>query len=355
MNNFDKILNHINNYFLSKNINFKIFEFGSDVNFNNDQLLKNFFQGNHLPFKYSFSWIEYLNEYFTEKNKNSLSLFVYFIKKNQVIGYWPITILNVGDKFSLSTFGYPVYEPYFISSHEDMYLIERCAKLLINLKELDYFNKINVTSCLYSNSSLNRSWDVPLSLASVFNYDVYDLDIDLTLELSEIKSYFRKSYKSIINKTNKNLTQVIYDSNNISVESWMEIKNLHKNVAGKKTRSDKTWDLQYQMIKSGRAFSTAIYDNKTLIAASLFGISKFDAFYFIGVYNRDMEHLNLGHHSLYLAITKSKQLNLNTFNLGTLSIPSIYNQLTEKELSIEHFKKGFASQYKKISTFGLVS
>jgi FemAB family protein len=354
MNNIDKLSEFIHELFSKSRLEFEFHKLSIDRGPAYYNCYKNFFSNKKITFRYSLFWLEYLNSYFSEKNVNSLSSLYVFISKGEVIGYWPLTISYDDDGFSLTTFGYSIFEPFFTNPLENKFLIEKCAILLLDIKKSNLFSRIDVLSNLYSGSPLNKFWDVLLSQGSIYQYFSYDLDIDLTLDLSEIKSCFRKSYKSIVNRNYENLTYVIYDSKNITIDYWLEIKNLHHHVSGRQTRSDNTWNLQYEMIRKGYAFSTAIYNNKKIIGAALFGVSKLDAYYFIGAYERDMSNLNLGHQSIYMAIKKSKEMNVKKLNLGSLSVPSIYNKLSDKELAIEQFKKGFATSFNGITTFGLI-
>jgi FemAB family protein len=354
MSNIDKLSEFINKLFTKSQLEFEFHNFSIDKDHSYNNAYKKFFSNKKVAFRYSLSWLEYLNSYFSEKNVNSLSTLYFFLREGEVIGYWPLTISYDDNRFSLTTFGFSIYEPFFTNPLENRFLIEKCAILLLDLKKTNLFSRIDVYSDLYSGSPLNKYWDVLISQSSIYQYLSYDLDIDLSLDLSEIKSYFRKSYKSIVNKKYENLTYVIYDSKNITIDYWLEIKNLHHHVSGRQTRSDNTWNLQYKMIKKGHAFSTAIYNNKQIIGAALFGVSDFDAYYFVGVYERDMSNLNLGHQSIYMAIKKSKEINIKKLNLGSLSVPSLYNKLSDKELAIEKFKKGFATSFNQITTFGLI-
>lgn len=96
----------------------------------------------------------------------------------------------------------------------------------------------------------------------------YDLFIDLSYQLAQIKSGFRKSYKSLINSGLRMWNVSVLAQANISV--WEEFHALHVQVADKETRCAKSWDVQHQAIIEGDAFLVILRDHEGIMVGAGF-------------------------------------------------------------------------------------
>ena len=76
------------------------------------------------------------------------------------------------------------------------------------------------------------------------------------LDFQEIKKQVRKSYKQFSNNKFKDVEIREYDKN-IDEKTWLDFKRLHIKVAGRQTRSDKTWNIQYKNLKENSSFFIA--------------------------------------------------------------------------------------------------
>lgn len=171
----------------------------------------------------------------------------------------------------------------------------------------------------------------------------YDLFVDLSMEISYIKSGFRKSYRSLINKGLKIWNVEVL--NCVDQNIWNEFKELHLRVAGKITRSESTWDLHLSYIGMGKAFLVYLRDlNGNLVGGGYFLYSRTECFYSVGVYDRSLFSEPLGHVVQYVAIVEMKKLNISWYKLGVRNSPYCIPKPNEKEISISKFKEGFASQ-----------
>jgi hypothetical protein len=149
--------------------------------------------------------------------------------------------------------------------------------------------------------------------------------IDLTLD--GLKKDVRKSYRSIINKVDG----IVF------VPTVYHLKELHRKVAGRSTRSDKTWDIQQQMIECGEAFVVELYKDGTLISAALFYKNKYCCYYACAA---SLPRAN-SHSIIWAAIEFCKEEGLKRFELGEKL------EGTEKEKNISKFKSGFGGHLEK--------
>jgi lipid II:glycine glycyltransferase (peptidoglycan interpeptide bridge formation enzyme) len=65
----------------------------------------------------------------------------------------------------------------------------------------------------------------------------------------------------------------------------------------------------------------------------------------VGVYDRKLFELPLGHLVQYSAIKEMKRRGLRWYKLGSMALPHLKSDLSEKEISISHFKEGFATHF----------
>jgi FemAB family protein len=172
----------------------------------------------------------------------------------------------------------------------------------------------------------------------------HDLFVDLRLPLENIWSSLRKSYKSLINSGSKIWINSIQKSGNEDI--WEEFELLHREAAGRRTRSKKTWDIQHEAVASGQAFLVYLRDkNKRMVGGGFFHTSKIEGVYAVGAYNRSLFANPIGHIVQWEAIMEMKRRGLLWYKIGTASYSGDCPEPTEKERSISHFKEGFATHH----------
>ena len=165
--------------------------------------------------------------------------------------------------------------------------------------------------------------------------------IDLSQTPEAIRMSFRNSYKPLINWGKKNITVEIFDSKNNDRDKFMQFKSFHIEVAGRQTRSDETWELQYDAISKGDAYLVLGYFQAKLVTAVYVIFGKAWAYYGVGVNDRELmaENLPIAHYSMMVAINKAKDMGLKFFDMGSISVV----EGEEKLNAIAKFKKGFSN------------
>ena len=94
-------------------------------------------------------------------------------------------------------------------------------------------------------------------------------------------------------------------------------KELHFISAGRKTRSDLSWDIQYKMILNNNAFIvTAVNQNDEIIGCAFVDIGNKLARYGLGAYNRDLFNLPIGHPIQIKIIEFLQENNIYYYYLG---------------------------------------
>jgi len=169
----------------------------------------------------------------------------------------------------------------------------------------------------------------------------YTQIIDLTKSEEELHADLRKSYKSLVNwgqnEDNAHLTYLDYNGVKDAYRHWERFQRLHKEVSGKQTRSDKTWNIQCQQLEMNEAFSILMYIDKEIVAGGFFNCNQFSCYYGVGKTRRGID----SHALLYEAILFAKLLGCKTFEMGKQVFSS-----DEKLVNISKFKRGFGGTTK---------
>lgn len=174
----------------------------------------------------------------------------------------------------------------------------------------------------------------------------HELFTDLRPPLEQIRSGFRKSYKPLINAGLRHWRTALMDHTNASPAQWQEFVDLHIEVAGRRTRSDATWDLQYRMLREGWAFLAQLRDpaDGRLVGAGFFQHNRDEAVYCVGAYDRNLFDKPLGHVVQQIAVTRLKELGVPWYRLGDRPFVQDVPAPSDKQLAIAGFKQGFASE-----------
>jgi hypothetical protein len=245
--------------------------------------------------------------------------------EDNIIGY----ILAYFNDGQISYFNLPIYSC----------INEKLCDVIEMHKALFNFFLCNITSLPASKILVDNNFFNYSSLESPVNdRELQIAYIDLICSLDEIKRNIRKSYKSLINWGEKNFRFVIIDKENPDKELFNEFMLFHHHVSGRITRSEDTWAIQYNMIENSEAFALiAVYKDR-IIGASLIVHTIYEAYYGVGVYDRELMQsgLPVSHSMLFKAISIAKDLNIQRFILGEIS-----HSNSIKEQNIAKFKSGF--------------
>jgi len=169
----------------------------------------------------------------------------------------------------------------------------------------------------------------------------FESKVNLLLDYNVIRQSFRKSYKSLISKFSKKIELKVYNSENINLDIYKEFKNLHFIEAGRMTRSEKTWEIHFDMIKNSSAVLICAELSDELIGAALFIHSPYSAYYGVSASNEDLKKtLPITHLIIDKAIHYYKDLGLLKLILGTYEPDS----KDEKLRGISGFKAAFSNE-----------
>ena len=121
---------------------------------------------------------------------------------------------------------------------------------------------------------------------------------------------------------------------------WDDFKNLHHKVSGKKTRSDRTWSLQYENLLSNNAIFLYVTDNNKIISGAYFDTSRDEANYSVSVSDDYAKKNYINSLIIFEAIKILKKRKVLYLRLGQYE-----NQLNTdlKQININRFKLSFSN------------
>lgn len=166
--------------------------------------------------------------------------------------------------------------------------------------------------------------------------------VDLSLSNDEIYRHVRKSYRSLINWGRKNISLSYVNSESAQRAEFDAFQEFHRQVAGKVTRSQESWDVMYDHVCRGNGeLSLGRLDDGSLVSAVLLMQGPSDAVYSSGVFDRTKFDKPLAHWPVYNSLLRAKERGKVVCSLGP--IPSGAN-VSKTDIDIAQFKRGLATR-----------
>jgi FemAB family protein len=298
----------------------------------------------HVPVVYTRSMVTYQSAYIKEKVEKFSDLSMVLYHENKPAGVWPLTMRFSEGAWSCGSNEGQLIAPLFAENTAEKTrkaLMERCLSVIETLCRL---TDQEVFSCVeYVGESGVDGWHRKImERGAAIRRVAHEIFVDLSMSIEDIRANLRKSYKSLLSTGGRLWQSSVFDK--IDHKVFDEFRQLHHRVSGRVTRSLETWDLVEKAINDGAAFLVVLRDDKgVMVGGGLFYISKTEGLYAVGVYDRTLFDKPLGHIVQMKALEHMKTLGLRWHKLGERFYQGDSSTPTEKELSIAHFKEGFAT------------
>jgi len=312
----------------------------SNLNFENWQNVLNNTDSNPSVF-HLLSKVKYYVSYFSANNSINLSMVLHENKK--AVGVMPLIVhKNINNEWILTSNGIEIVEPIFIKDlgNNSRKKIEKKLFEMI----IDISRKLKIKKCIFVNMEYFKlsEWYIKLLEQAEETFTSHHLLVDLSLSIDQIKSKFRKSFRSCINQGFKEWKIQVHEK--ITKEKFDDFRLLHEIVAKKTTRPVESWNIQKKEIDDRISFMVTVSDKKNcLVGVGLFNCSKTIGNYESGVYKRELFDKPLAHPVQMSAIETLKKKGLRWYELGQKYLKIDRFSPSEKELTISYFKKGFAT------------
>lgn len=309
---------------------------------------------NYQPVCYSQSDIDYQYLYFSSEEKKFFDFSLAIFQQNKAVAIWPLSFSMNLEGSRIHSFATDLLPPLFIKSASKK-LQKTVVKICLQLIELIAAeNCINTVKCVevFDNSLGLSQWFSQARNYSGCPVVSADLFVDLSLKEAGVWQSFRKSYKPLINKASGLWNVSVVETRDAT---WSEFQALHREVAGRVTRSQDSWDEHAIHLESGSAFLVTLRGAETncLVGAGLFHYTESEGSYSVAAYKRELFDKPLGHLVQWQAVQTLISKKVRYYRIGSMLFKNDMQLPTEKELSISHFKSGFATHWMPRYSFEL--
>ena len=298
---------------------------------------------------YADEMIEYQHAYLSgDEQQIVFDLSLILMHDGKPCGIWPLTLQNTHNR--ISSCGSAILSPVFIERLPARTIKKQVAASIQFIQLLAAHYKIPMVSLSERlvpsmlGSGLSE-WHQQWMTLGASPHVKHDLFVDLSIGFDAIKSNMRKSYRSLISSAQKLWTSTTMNHQNADESTWLAFKSLHKEVAGRSTRSDATWSLQYNMLLDNKAFLINLYSeqDQRLVGAGFFQYTKDYGQYSVAAYDRSLFDQPVGHLVQMRAMEQLHAKGIRWYELGERMFPADQPSPSQKEMAISNFKQGFAT------------
>ena len=295
--------------------------------------------------------IMYQEQYFVEKDEYYKDYSCVFYSDNRPVGVWPLCVYKRNGRYFIGTNGttcmFPLIADHLIGtkSHRKMadcyvrFLARLCEEYKISDFEMHFNYLLYKPDIVYE--KLIRS-------NAIIQYSRHDLYVDLRQGADYVWKGLRKRARTQINSARKDLTCEIIDNSCCALEDVVEqFRRLHISVAGRETRSEKTWKIQELTVRNSGSFIVLLKDSsEELIGALLVTSTPNVAQASVAAYKRELfDKYALGHVCEMTAIERLCMQGKQWYHIGAMPLPQDIPTPTDKEISIGVYKKGFCTDW----------
>lgn len=317
----------------------------------NDWLKMEATHSDYVSVDYSYYNVIYQNCYFQAINDVFVDFSVVIYNGGVPVGIWPLSISRKGNEIQLGSWGADLLAPLLVDCkyniEKQRKLIEKCILAIqdiadtygvkhITCKQQLMQDGINIwTQKLFEHGwSCNRiSNECYLNLAGTEEQILARIRRTNRYSIQKADGLWRHKLICKVNSTREEIEQ-----------TFEAFRDLHIEVAGRETRSIETWNLQRDAVTNNDDFVILLFDSMDkLIGASLYTTTGTEGSYAVAAYDRSLFDQPVGHISQWLAILHMKELGIKWYHVGTRFYEKDWNEPTEKEVAIGHFKEGWAT------------
>ena len=171
----------------------------------------------------------------------------------------------------------------------------------------------------------------------------HQLYVDLSMPIAQIKSGFRKSFRSLVT-SGERLWHVGLLRAPGNPDILDEFRLLHAEVAGQVTRSLESWQMLHDNLSNNESFLVYLRDAENrMVGGGYFRCSTDEGVYAVGAYKRNLFDKPLGHVVQFQAIKELQLRGCRWYHIGTRMFPGDKPAPSQKEIAISYFKQGFSS------------
>ena len=300
-----------------------------------------------VPTYYQEHLVDYQLTVFKYVSENLIDISLVLYNDNKTCGVWPL-YLDFGKKDPIKSindnYGGVIVPPLFIENFpkkSQRKIIKACIRFLNSLVTKSK-GEVWRSSELSAKVNVSQWHQLCLENGAVLDKVNYELYVDLSLSINQIRSFIRKSYRPLVSSGLKKWTVSVMDE--YCENTWSDFRTLHKNVAGRVTRPIESWDIQKNAIKAGDAFLVYVSNSEgKMVGGGYFDMSVNEGNYSVATYDKSLMEEPLGHMVQYQAILTLKEKGRSLYYIGSRFYSENLPSISKKLVDITSFKAGFST------------
>lgn len=174
--------------------------------------------------------------------------------------------------------------------------------------------------------------------------------IDLSASVETLKLMIRRRYKSIINKGLKIYTFSIYERMNFEQNAITSLHNCHITASGRDVYPSVFWEACAEIVQKGHGYVVNAHMNNCVKGSAFMICAGSRVYYTIGAFDRSLQETGLSHACMWTALLWAKRKNFSVFETGQTFFESCANTVSQKEMGIGFFKRGFGGRNLPVMT-----
>lgn len=223
------------------------------------------------------------------------------------------------------------------------FYIEELARLAAELAVAYVRLKIPALAPLEAASALPAI--NPMSRLGFIDLPLATHVIDLAPPLEALWSDVRKGHRYDIRRADKICETAAWDASTITPEVFQRYQTTHHRDAGRVTRSQRSFDIMLDWIRSGNAMLLEATHCAEVAAFVLLILYRGGAYYGSGCKNPDLAQLTASHLLQWKAVEWLKAHGYSHYDLGVQFFgPQWWHVPGAKELGIARYKRGFGGR-----------
>ena len=311
-----------------------------------------------VPLQYKPSFIEYQRDYNKDIFEEYQDISMVLYRGGIAVGIWPLCIFCDNGVYRFGSLGMPVMQPLFAflkKADAQRRVIQNilhalCSCMLESGLEFESSISSQIAVMEKGTGQWQRKWMEEGARCVKTSWWTY---VDLGLSNEEIQSRIRRTNKYSIAKGEDDYNIEIYDSDNGRNldDVFAEFHRLHRNVSGRETRSQLTWDRQKEAVREnnddvGWDFVVFIRDKRTgvLAGCALFCTTPQTGLYSVAAYDRERFSKPVGHIVQAAAMDYMRKKGIRWYEIGERVYPGDENS-NLKLCNIGNYKEGFATHF----------
>jgi hypothetical protein len=173
--------------------------------------------------------------------------------------------------------------------------------------------------------------------------------IDLRPAEETLRSSLRRRYKALINKANRLYSFDVVDRRNYSEAFRETMHDCHILASGRDVYPESFWRAIGGLVRDGAAFMViAIGSDRRAVGCTVCVGGGDKMYYGIGAYDRSLDKDGLSKACLWAAVKQARADGFSLFEVGRTDFPALSPAISDKEMNIGFFKRGFGGVNKPV-------